>query len=59
MHVNSPPKAWINTISFVSTAQSWLLVFGGVDHPAHEQHAVCVFMVNEEEERFVDSEGPG
>ena len=46
-------------MSCVSTAQSWLLVFGGVDHPAHEQHAVCVFMVNEEEEWFVDSEGPG
>lgn len=41
------------------TVQSRLLVFGGVNHPAHEQHTVCFFMVYEKEEWSVDNEGPG
>lgn len=41
------------------TAQSCLLVFGGVNHPAHEQQTVCFFMVYEEEKWPVDKEGPG
>lgn len=34
------------------------LVFSGVYHPSHEQHAICFFMVNEEEEWSVDNKGP-
>lgn len=52
-------KVWINTMSHASTVQSWPLVFGGVNHPAHEQETVCVFMVYEEEKWSIDKEGPG
>lgn len=35
-----------------------LLVCSGVYHPTHEQHAICFFMVYEEEKWSVDNEGP-
>ena len=39
--------------------QSGLLVFGGISHPAHEQHTLSSFMVYEEEKWSVDNEALG
>lgn len=51
---------WVNKYSFwTQIVQSWLLVLGGVNHPAHEQQSICHLVVYEEEKWFVYKEGPG